>query len=58
MASVDQTLIVPSSLVDLRKVPLAETSALEAAVFAGALKRLVPGYPFTQVPIQAFSSAI
>jgi len=50
---------VPSSLVDLRDMPLSEISGLEAPAVDEVIMRILPeGSPVAPVPVAAFQSAI
>lgn len=49
---------VPSSLVDLRGVSLAEMSALSAGIINEAVVRVRPETPTAPVEVAAFNSAI
>lgn len=49
---------VPSKLVDLRDVPLAEMPTLSTVTLDEALGRVIPDSQVAPVPVAAFSSAI
>ena len=49
---------VPSSIVDLRDVPLAEMSALGLDVLGSAIGRSLPGGSANLAPMAAFQSSI
>jgi FXSXX-COOH protein len=49
---------VPSSLVDLRNVPLAEMPVLGTGLLGEAIERVLPESPTPPVPVAAFNSAI
>jgi FXSXX-COOH protein len=49
---------LPSALVDLRNIPLAEVPALNASLLGQAIGRVVPDPSENPVPVAAFQSAI
>ena len=49
---------LPSALVDLRNMPLAEMAALNASLLGQAIERVVPDPSENPVPVAAFQSAI
>jgi FXSXX-COOH protein len=58
IATDDKRSVYPSDLADLRRVPLADVSALTDDVLDIALRRLVPAPLAGQVPVAAFNSSI
>lgn len=58
MISTEIRRAVPSSLVDLRDVPLAEIPVLGAGLLSEAIERVLPESPAPPVPVAAFNSAI
>ena len=48
--------VVPSSIVDLKDLSLAQISDLHAGILDEAIKRILPESP--SVPVAAFNSAI
>jgi FXSXX-COOH protein len=49
---------VPSSMADLRDIPLAEMSALGLDVLGSVIGRALPGGPANLAPMAAFQSSI
>ena len=49
---------VPTSVADLRDIPLAEMSALGLDVLGSAIGRALPGDSANLVPVAAFQSSI
>jgi FXSXX-COOH protein len=49
---------LPTALVDLRDVPLAEMPALSESLLRMALERVMPDTSAYSVPVSAFQSAI
>lgn len=58
IATDDKRSEYPSDLADLRRVPLADVSALTADVLNIAMRRFVPATLAGQVPAGAFNSSI
>ena len=58
IATEDKRSDYPTDLADLRRIPLADVSALSSDMLGSALRRLVPAPLGRQVPVAAFTSSI
>ena len=57
-ATMIATETVPSSLIDLRGIPLDEMPVLDSGVIDGVIKRILPEAPDVPATAAAFQSAI